>query len=72
MTYRNSQNLFPAYKIPLIHNKTVAHNNVCAWGYYMQAIRVNLNVEVAVIPYESNLIIYESGWMPNLYWIILI
>ena len=30
MTYRNSQNLFPTYKKPLIHDKTVAHNNIFA------------------------------------------
>ena len=37
----------------------------------MQAIWVNLNVEVAVIPDESNLVICEIGWMPNLYLIII-
>ena len=37
----------------------------------MQAIRVKLNVEVAVIIDESNPIIYETGWIPNLYLIIV-
>ena len=61
MTYRNSQNLFHAYKKPLIRDKNCSTQQYLYLRLLMEAIRVKLNVEVVVIPDEITLIIYETG-----------